>query len=58
MSRYVGARYVPVLGGQWDNSLTYEPLVMVQYLGDTYTSRKYVPAGTALTNTEYWVKPV
>ena len=56
MSRYVGARYVPVLGGEWDNTLAYEPLVMVQYLGDTYTSRKYVPAGTALTNTEYWVK--
>lgn len=56
MSRYVGARYVPVLGGDWDNTLAYEPLVMVQYLGDTYTSRKYVPAGTALTNTEYWVK--
>ena len=56
MSRYVGARYVPVLAGAWDNTHPYEPLTIVQYAGDSYTSKKYVPANIAITNTEYWVK--
>lgn len=56
MSRYIGARYVPLPGGAWDNTREYEPLTMVQYEGDTYTSKMYVPVGVAITNTTYWVK--
>lgn len=56
MARYIGARYVPIPGGAWDNTREYEPLTMVQYEGDTYTSKIYVPVGVAITNTTYWVK--
>ena len=56
MGRYIGARYVPIMGGEWDNSNEYEPLTVVQYEGDSYTSKKYVPVGVAITNTTYWVK--
>lgn len=56
MSRYVGARYVPIPDGAWDNTKEYEPLTMVQYEGDTYTSKIYVPVGIAITNQTYWVK--
>lgn len=55
-NRYIGARYVPLFTGDWDNTKTYEPLSIVTYQGDSYTSRAYVPAGVAITNTTYWVK--
>lgn len=55
MSRYVGARYVPVQEGYWDDTKAYEPLSVVMYQGDSYTSKKYVPVGINITNTEYWV---
>jgi len=57
--QYVGARYVPkfsdVNGGVWDDSYTYEPLTIVRHGNDYYTSKKEVPTGIAITNTEYWV---
>ena len=56
MARYIGARYVPIMGGAWDNTREYEPLTVVQYEGDSYTSKIYVPVGVAITNTTYWVK--
>lgn len=52
---YIGSRYVPIFAGEWDSSRTYEPLTIVQYQGSSYTSRTFVPAGTAITNTTYWV---
>lgn len=52
--QYIGARYVPVFMGQWDNSVAYEPLSIVTYMQSSYTSRKYCPAGTLPTNNEYW----
>ena len=52
---YVGARYVPIIVGEWDNSKTYEPLMVVTYQGASYTSRQYVPAGIKITNESYWV---
>ena len=51
---YIGARYVPLFMGDWDNSNTYEPLSIVMYEGDSYTSRQFVPEGVAITNTAYW----
>lgn len=53
---YIGARYVPIFDGEWDGSKTYEPLVIVSYQGNSYTSRKYVPAGVPVSNAEYWAE--
>ena len=51
---YIGARYVPLFMGEWDSTATYEPLSIVQYQGNSYTSRQYVPSGIEITNTAYW----
>lgn len=54
---YVGNRYVPIFANpiEWDNLRVYEPLTIVTYQGTAYTSKKTVPVGTDLSNTEYWV---
>ena len=51
---YVGHRYKPKMFGEWDNTQIYEPLSIVQYQGNSYTSRQYVPVGVEITNEEYW----
>ena len=51
---YIGARYVPVFMGDWDITADYEPLSIVQYQGNSYTSRQSVPHGVQITNTQYW----
>ena len=51
---YIGARYVPLFIGEWDNTKTYEPLSIVSNQGNSYTSRQYVPIGIEINNTEYW----
>lgn len=53
---YVGARYVPVFANpiDWDSTRTYEPLTVVTYQGNSYTSKTFVPTGIAITNTTYW----
>ena len=51
---YIGARYIPLFCGDWDNTLEYEPLSIVSYEGNSYTSRTFVPTGVAITNTDYW----
>lgn len=53
---YIGARYVPYFDGTWDSSKNYEPLTVVESNGNSYTSRQYVPAGTLLTNNQYWAQ--
>lgn len=52
---YVGARYVPKLIGTWDNTQNYEPLCIVIWEGNSYTSKQYVPSGIDITNQNYWV---
>lgn len=53
--QYIGARYVPLFDGVWDATKNYEPLTVVEDgNGNSYTSKKDVPAGTPLTNREYW----
>lgn len=56
MKQYIGARYVPKIATPyaWDINATYEPLTIVGYLGNSYTSKKTVPAGTQISNEEYW----
>ena len=53
--QYIGARYVPILGGSWDKLNSYEALTIVQANNNSYTSKKPVPPGIEITNTEYWV---
>lgn len=52
---YVGARYVPIFGGEWAANNIYEPLTIVTRQGNSYTSKQYVPKGIDIGNTEYWV---
>lgn len=58
--QYVGARYVPIFGRkdessiEWDNSKPYEPLTIVLYQGNSYTSRTYVPVGVDIDDTYFW----
>lgn len=52
---YVGARYVPKIMGTWNATTEYEALSIVDDgMGTSYISRKPVPPGTALNNTDYW----
>lgn len=51
---YVGARYIPRIMGEYNNETAYEALDIVTSGGVGYISRQPVPAGTALTNKEYW----
>lgn len=57
MSQYIGRRIVPVHGGVWDNSKNYEELTIVLYeaSGDSYISRRPVPAGTVIGDKNYWM---
>ena len=52
--QYIGARYVPIIAGEYDPAQVYEPLTIVLYNNTSYTSKKTVPAGIVPTNTEYW----
>lgn len=51
---YVGARYIPRIMGEYNNETAYEALDIVTSGGVGYISRQPVPAGTAVTNNEYW----
>lgn len=54
--QYIGARYVPVFANplEWSPELTYEPMTIVTYNNNSYTSRVPVPAGVLPTNDAYW----
>jgi lysophospholipase L1-like esterase len=54
--QYVGARYVPVFANplEWADTREYEPLTIVTWQGNSYTSVQYVPTGIEITNTAYW----
>jgi hypothetical protein len=56
VTQYIGARYVPVFADpvDWNNTRTYEPLTIVLYQGDSYTSAQYVPKGIDITNEDFW----
>ena len=55
MRQYIGARYVPRFLGTYDPTQQYEALDVVDNgSGTSYIARKIVPAGTPLTDTEYW----
>ena len=61
---YIGARYVPIFADPvtWDDERAYDPLTMVQYSGETYMSKQYVPIGAPLPtvaqgeeSNDFWV---
>lgn len=56
MSEYTGKRIVPRHDGAWNSAKEYEQLTIVLNTDDgvSYISRKKVPAGTELSDTEYW----
>lgn len=63
--QYIGARYVPKFyenpddsSNNWKSGESYEPLTVVTYLDDSYTSKITVPAsvGDPAANPTYWVK--
>lgn len=56
LKKYIGARYTPKFMGAWDEQTVYAALSVVYANNQSYVSRKTVPAGTELTNTDYWVK--
>ena len=60
-TQYIGARYVPKFyegsnGTEWTANTQYEPLTIVTRNGNSYTSKKPVPAsvGAPENNAEYW----
>lgn len=61
--QYIGARYVPLFytndqgTSEWRSGVIYEPLTIVTYNNNSYTSKKTVPAniGDPSNNPEYWV---
>lgn len=63
LHQYIGARYVPKfyensLGtSEWRSGVIYEPLTIVTWNGNSYTSKKTVPAtvGNPSDNPSYWV---
>lgn len=53
--KYIGARYMPKFMGTYDPTTAYEALSVVDNgAGTTYVANKPVPAGTSLTDTNYW----
>lgn len=59
--QYIGARYVPKFyegsnGNNWEGGKKYEPLTVVTYLQDSYTSKIPVPntVGDPAHNPKYW----
>lgn len=55
-TQYIGARYVPLFAEpiDWDNKREYEPLTIVYWQGNSYTSRQAVPKGVDIFNDDYW----
>ena len=62
--QYIGARYVPIFfenpntgDSAWLTGVAYEALTIVTFAGNSYTSKKPVPAsvGSPNLNPEYWV---
>lgn len=58
VTQYVGARYVPLFANpaQWSSEREYEPLTIVLYQGNSFTSMQYVPIGIEITNEEFWAQ--
>lgn len=58
VTQYIGSRYVPVFAdpADWSKENIYEPLTIVMYQGNSYTSKMTVPKGIEITDTKYWAE--
>lgn len=56
LKKFIGARYAPEFAGAWSNTKQYAALSVVYADNRSYVSRKTVPAGTPITNTEFWIQ--
>lgn len=56
LKKFIGARYAPEFAGAWSNTKQYAALSVVYTSNRSYVSRKTVPAGTDITNTEFWIQ--
>lgn len=57
VTQYIGKRYAPIFADEpWDIENEYEELTIVIYQGDSFTSKKPVPSGISLDNSEYWIE--
>ena len=56
LKKFIGARYAPEFAGAWSNTKQYAALSVVYADNRSYVSRKTVPAGTPITNTDFWVQ--
>ena len=56
VTQYIGSRYVPLFADplDWNDQTEYEPLTIVYYAGNSYTSRQHVPKDIQITNTDSW----
>lgn len=56
VTQYIGARYVPFFAEPlaWDITKQYEPLTIVYYQGNSYTSKQAVPANIDIANEDFW----
>ena len=57
VTQYIGARYITKFADPIEHSpeKSYEPLTVVQYHGDSYVSKQFVPVGIAINDTNYWL---
>lgn len=57
-NKTIGPRTVIVMADplEWNEGTSYEYLTLVINNGNSYISKKDVPAGTPVTNKDYWVK--
>lgn len=58
VTQYIGARYVPMFADPivWDSTRPYEPLTIVLYQGNSFTTRQYTPAGIDIANAAFWAQ--
>lgn len=58
VTQYIGARYVPVFADpiEWDSARAYEPLTIVLYQGNSFTTRQYTPSGIDINNEAFWAE--
>ena len=56
LKKFIGARYAPEFAGAWSNAKQYAALSVVYSDNRSYVSRKTVPAGTPITNTDFWIQ--
>lgn len=54
VTEYLGPVVAPHLEGDWTDTITYSPLSLVLYQGNSYAAMQYVPKGIDIKNNRYW----